>query len=266
MTFCFEVFFFVVGVFMQFVLEVLGAGGAIWGMSEVWHMRGGTNNRMPQSATDMRWCSNVVFCLGFIRFFFRYGPENAFQQALVDPQAWLVDYGAERRGNGKGGVWETGLGCLGCLGHVVGCLYPQRIEEYDPTKTTDMSPDGKFALEIPFFILGVFLQWVLEVLGAGGATWGMSEVWHLRGDTSYDAVKCNNDFRWVANVTFCVGIIRMLQKYCPSHGIHDAMLGPQDWLKTLGAPPADNSHNAVQMSQRGNVQSGGRTGNFHEEL
>jgi len=227
MTFCFEVFFFVVGVFMQFVLEVLGAGGAIWGMSEVWHMRGGTNNRMPQSATDMRWCSNVVFCLGFIRFFFRYGPENAFQQALVDPQAWLVDYGAERRGNGKGG---------------------------------DMSPDGKFALEIPFFILGVFLQWVLEVLGAGGATWGMSEVWHLRGDTSYDAVKCNNDFRWVANVTFCVGIIRMLQKYCPSHGIHDAMLGPQDWLKTLGAPPADNSHNAVQMSQRGNVQSGGRTG------
>jgi len=221
--FALEVFFFVVGVFMQFVLEVLGAGGAIWGMSEVWHMRGGTNNRMPQSATDMRWCSNVVFCLGFIRFFFRYGPENSFQQALVDPHAWLVDYGDARR-KAQGG------------------------QAY--------SAQGTFALEIPFFILGVFLQWVLEVLGAGGATWGMSEVWHLRGDTSYDAVKCNNDFRWVANVTFCVGIIRMLQKYCPPHGIHNAMLGPQDWLKELGTAQNDQSNNAgVQMSQRGGAQS-----------
>jgi len=218
MFFALEVFFFVVGVFMQFVLEVLGAGGAIWGMSEVWHMRGGTNprdalavNAWP-AATDMRWAANTVFCLGFIRFFFRYGPANSFQQALVDPHEWLKDGGKKRRAQGAG-----------------------------------YSDDGMFALEIPFFILGVFLQWVLEVLGAGGATWGMSEVWHLRGDTSYDAAKCNNDFRWVANVVFSMGIIRMLQKYCPDHGVHKAMLGPQDWLKTLGEEPKQGRQQGNEM-------------------
>merc|ERR1719410_2855022 len=111
---------------MQFVLEVLGAGGAIWGMSEVWHMRGGTNHRMPQSATDMRWASNCVFCLGFIRFFFRYGPENSFQQALVDPQAWIVDYGQSRRDKQSGQDRQPwcipGLGLLACLGGFLNCL------------------------------------------------------------------------------------------------------------------------------------------------
>merc|ERR1712157_358216 len=45
------------------------------------------------------------------------------------------------------------------------------------------NPDGLtiFAKFIGF-LLGFFLQWVLEVLGAGGATWGMSEVWKLRGE------------------------------------------------------------------------------------
>merc|ERR1719510_525675 len=153
-------------------------------------MRGGTNPRDAMTingwpaATDMRWAANTVFCLGFIRFFFRYGPANSFQQALVDPHEWLKDGGKKRRAQGN-----------------------------------NYSEDGMFALEIPFFILGVFLQWVLEVLGAGGATWGMSEVWHMRGGTvsNGDAHGSNTKLRWVANIVFTIGAFRMMQKYCPEH-------------------------------------------------
>jgi len=214
-----EIFMFIVGVWMQFVLEVLGAGGAIWGMSEVWHMRGDTNSRGHAAATDMRWGANIVFCLGLIRFLFRYGPANSIQQAIVDPQNWIVDYGRGRRAQPKS---EQGY-----------------------------SDQGMIALEVPVFIVGVFLQWVLEVLGAGGATWGMSEVWHLRGGTVSGKTPhaANTDFRWVANVTFCIGAIRMLQKYCPPHDVHKAMLSPQDWIKDLGRGKG--------QPQGGSIQAGG---------
>jgi hypothetical protein len=74
---------------------------------------------------------------------------------------------------------------------------------------------------------------VLECLGAGGASWGMSEVWNLRADNTHDPAQTNHDFRWVANVIFIMGLFRMCQKYCPDHPMHTAMNAPQDWLKEL---------------------------------
>merc|ERR1712146_454359 len=71
-------------------------------------------------------------------------------------------------------------------------------------------------LEMMGFVLGFFLQWTLEVLGAGGATC-ISEVWNLRnveaasglcgaenGKAPCKAWETNHTFRWVANVTFTV--------------------------------------------------------------
>jgi len=69
----------------------------------------------------------------------------------------------------------------------------------------------------------------------------MSEVWHLRGGTTRSdrgPDLTNDDYRWVANTVFTIAIFRMLQKYCPDHGIHKAMLSPQDWIKELGEEPA----------------------------
>merc|ERR1719443_664935 len=118
-------------------------------------------------------------------------------QAFNAPHEWLRDYGASKRSG------------------------------------QEHNPQGAFICEIPFFILGVFLQWVLEVLGAGGATWGMSEVWNVRGDNTDDPWQTNHDFRWVANTIFTIGLFRMAQKYCPDHGVHKAMNAPHEWVKDL---------------------------------
>jgi len=185
-----QVVFFVVGVFLQWTLEVLGAGGAIWGMSEVWHLRGDTNDEPYQSNDDLRIPANIVFVLGFIRLFFRYSQNSPLKAAIVDPQDWL--------------------------------------------KSTFKSQDSLTMMaEFLGFVLGFFLQFVLEVLGAGGASWGMSEVWKLRGGRTEDPYQTNHDFRWVANTIFTIGIFRMAQKYCPDHGVHKAMNAPHDWVKDL---------------------------------
>lgn len=185
-----QVIFFVIGVFLQWTLEVLGAGGAIWGMSEVWHLRGDTNANPYQSNDDLRIPANIVFVLGFIRLFFRYSSNTPLKSAIVDPQNWLKS----------------------------------------SFKTQDSIT---MIAEFIGFILGFFLQFVLEVLGAGGASWGMSEVWKLRGPRTDDAWQTNHDFRWVANVIFTIGLFRMAQKYCPDHGVHVAMNGPDAWIKSL---------------------------------
>jgi len=232
-----EMFMFLLGVFLQFVLEVLGAGGAIWGMSEVWNMRGGKTDDPVQTNDNLRWAANIVFCLGFIRVMFRYAPETSWAQAIVDPQNWVKDYGAGRR------------------------AARARAANAPNMNAGDgaYSDSGIRVFEFVFFALGVFLQWVLEVLGAGGATWGMSEVWHLRGDTSNKPALyggANDDFRWVANITFTVAIFRMLQKYCPDHVVHKAMLSPQDWLKDLGKddhPGQNKAFEAGRSFEQGRV-------------
>jgi len=204
-----EILFFLVGLFLQWTLEVLGAGGAVWGMSEVWHLRGGTNPSPESSNDDLTNPANVVFALGFLRMLCRFAPPSALCQAIVDPQAWCKDWGASVRPPAAQGT-------------------PREVS-------------GMFLAEFLFFLLGVFLQWDLEVLGAGGACWGMSEVWHLRGGTTRSdrgPDLTNDDYRWVANTVFTIAIFRMLQKYCPDHGIHKAMLSPQDWIKELGEEPA----------------------------
>lgn len=240
-----EMVMFLVGVFLQFVLEVLGAGGAIWGMSEVWNMRGGKTDDPALTNDNLRWAANVVFCLGFIRVMFRYAPETSWAQAIVDPQAWVKDYGAGRRraraAAAAGPQRDVGDGAYG--------------------------DSGIRVFEFLFFALGVFLQWTLEVLGAGGATWGMSEVWNLRGDTSNKPALyggANDDFRWVANITFTVAIFRMLQKYCPDHVVHKAMLSPQDWLKDLGKDDDQPRGGAVQAGtdkEMGVISSAAGNGN-----
>jgi len=200
-----QILFFVVGIFLQWTLEVLGAGGAIWGMSEVWHMRGGTNLEPDQSNDDLRVPANIVFVLGFIRMFFRYSQPTQLKTAIVDPQNWL-----KNRGNNN--------------------------------------PDGlTLFAEFIGFLLGFFLQWVLEVLGAGGASWGMSEVWKLRAGKTSDPWQTNNDFRWVANTIFTIGLFRMAQKYCPDHAVHVAMNAPHEWVKSLkNSSESDETNNSVQ--------------------
>jgi len=186
-----QILFFIVGIFLQWTLEVLGAGGAIWGMSEVWHLRGATHLLPLGSNNDLRIPANIVFVLGFIRMFFRYSQDNDLKTAIVDPHAWLKNRGTS-------------------------------------------NPDGLTVFaEFIGFLLGFFLQFVLEVLGAGGASWGMSEVWMLRGPRTNDGWQTNHDFRWVANVIFTIGAFRMAQKYCPDHSVHVAMNGPHEWAKSL---------------------------------
>jgi len=201
-----QILFFVVGIFLQWTLEVLGAGGAIWGMSEVWHLRGGTNDEPYQSNDDLRIPANIVFVLGFIRMFFRYSQDTDLKTAIVDPHAWLKNRGTS-------------------------------------------NPDGlTLFAEFIGFLLGFFLQWVLEVLGAGGATWGMSEVWKLRGDRTDDPWQTNHDFRWVANTVFTIGLFRMAQKYCPDHPVHVAMNAPHEWVKSLQTTEQE-TNNSVQQDQ-----------------
>lgn len=214
-----EILFFVIGVFLQWTLEVLGAGGAVWGMSEVWHMRGSTNANPGIGGTDddITIPANIVFSLGFLRLLCRYAPPSALCQAIVDPQDWCKDWGSSATPKG-------------------------------PTAGREVS--GMFLAEFLFFLLGVFLQWDLEVLGAGGACWGMSEVWHLRGGTTKSERGpnvTNDDYRWVANTVFTIAIFRMLQKYCPPHGINKAMTGPQDWLKALGTEPEAGGNEEENM-------------------
>jgi len=208
-----QVLFFIVGVFLQWTLEVLGAGGAIWGMSEVWHLRGGTTSDAIGTNDDLRIPANIVFVLGFIRMFFRYSPPAPLKTAVVDPQDWI-----HNRASGE-----------------------------------DPSMGAMYLVEVGGFLLGFFLQWVLEVLGAGGATWGMSEVWNLRADNTDDPVQTNHNYRWVANVTFCVGAIRMAQKYMPPNSIHTAMLSPQSWLRDMTTPSESKTTmvEQMQMDDRG---------------
>lgn len=219
-----EVLFFVVGFFLQFVLEVLGAGGAIWGMSEVWHMRGGSNANPFQTNEDLTIPSNIVFALGFIRMICRYTPPNPMAEALVSPQDWSA------KAFVKGGSQKA-------------------------------SADGMFLFEFLLFLLGVYLQWVLEVLGAGGACWGMSEVWHLRADTTRSdrgAAKTNDDYRWVANTVFCIATFRMLLKYCPPSQIQKAHLDPNGWIKSLGKNKGDEDFSPEPQQEAGSpAQVGG---------
>jgi len=205
-----QILFFIVGVFLQWTLEVLGAGGAIWGMSEVWHIRGGTTDDPMGTNDDLRIPANIVFVLGFIRMFFRYSPASPLKNAVVDPQTWI-----KNRASG-----------------------------------TEVSMGVMYLFETIGFLLGFFLQWDLEVLGAGGACWGMSEVWKWRAAKTSDPEGTNHDWRWVCNIVFTVGVFRMAQKYLPDHAIHTAMLSPQDWVRSLTvavttAPPATKSMEMV---------------------
>jgi len=209
-----QILFFVVGIFLQWTLEVLGAGGAVWGMSEVWHIRGGTNKDPDGTNDALRIPANIVFVLGFIRMFFRYSPPSPLKNAVVDPQAWI-----KNRAEGK-----------------------------------DVSMGMMYLFETCGFLLGFFLQWDLEVLGAGGACWGMSEVWKLRAAKTSDPAGTNHDWRWVANVVFTIGVFRMAQKYLPDHAVHTAMLSPQDWVRTLTvavepAPQTTATREMVAMDQ-----------------
>jgi len=204
-----QILFFIVGVFLQWTLEVLGAGGAIWGMSEVWHLRGGTNDDPKGSNDDLRIPANIVFVMGFIRMFFRYSQASPLKNAVVDPQVWVKNLPGRNSGMGAMMLFETLA-----------------------------------------FVYGFFLQWVLEVLGAGGACWGMSEVWNLRADNTADPWQTNHDFRWVANVVFCMGLFRMCQKYCPDHPMHTAMNAPQDWLKEL----IENTYADEEAGQQGGME------------
>jgi len=197
-----QILFFIVGVFLQWTLEVLGAGGAVWGMGEVWHLRGDTTDSPYQTNDDLRIPANIVFVMGFIRMFFRYSQETGLKSAVVSPDAWLK-------------------------------------------KPSVSSDAGTKVAEFFGFLFGFFLQWMLEVVGAGGATWGMSEVWMLRGARTEDPQKTQREFRWVANVTFVVGLFRMAQKYCPDHAVHVAMNAPHVWMASLRV--VENKAENVQM-------------------
>jgi len=191
---------FTVGFVLQWILEVAGAGGAIWGMSEVWKMRGGKTSDPQESNDRLRVASNIVFALGLFRMLFRYAPNWGIKQALVDPHAWIVDFGKS---------------------------------------TSSTTPDklgGSCAFELVFFFVGFFMQWILEVAGAGGAWWGMSEVWGLRGYSLGDRGQETNDqLRYVSNIVFSIALIRMFQKYLPDHPVNVAMNSPHDYALEEGS-------------------------------
>merc|ERR1719150_1790743 len=85
---------------------------------------------------------------------------------------------------------------------------------------------GNIGLQVPFFVVGVFMQFVLEVAGAGGAWWGMSEVWKWRGAKTNDPSFTNDRIRYVSNTVFSLGMIRMLFRYAPDWGIAQALVDP----------------------------------------
>merc|ERR1711994_1030974 len=73
---------------------------------------------------------------------------------------------------------------------------------------------ASFQLESLCFLVGVWMQFVLEVLGAGGAWWGMSEVWGWRGYSQKTRGQLTNDrLRYVSNIVFAIACIRMAEKY-----------------------------------------------------
>jgi len=195
-----EFFFFAVGITLQWILEVAGAGGAIWGMSEVWKMRGFYAQPAQESNDRLRIASNIVFTIGTIRFLFRYAPDWGIKQALVDPHAWIADScGASKK--------ET---------------QPQSLNE-------------NCGFEVAFFLVGVFMQWTLEVAGAGGAWWGMSEVWGARGYSHETPVESNDRLRYVSNTVFCIALIRMICHYFPDHPVNVAFVDPHNFSLAAGS-------------------------------
>lgn len=186
-----ELLTFTIGIVMQFILEVAGAGGAWWGMSEVWKMRGAKTNDPAESNDRLRIVANIVFSVGAIRMLFRYAPGWNIKVALVDPHAWVVTFG-------KGQQKQT----------------PQELS-------------GTCAFEIFFFLIGFFMKFVLEVLGAGGAWWGMSEVWGLRGySRGADGARTNDELRPVSNIVFAIACVRFIQCFMPDHDTNTAMHSP----------------------------------------
>jgi len=110
--------------------------------------------------------------------------------------------------------------------------HPANVAMHSP-HDYDLTPGtmNSFQLECLMFVVGVFMQWILEVAGAGGAFWGMSEVWGWRGYSQGDKAQETNDrLRYVCNIVFGLACIRMLEKYVPENDHHQAMLSPQDWL------------------------------------
>jgi len=198
-----ELLSFTMGVLLQWILEVAGAGGAIWGMSEVWKMRGAKTFDGQITNDRLRIVANIVFALGMIRMVFRYAPNWGIKQALVDPHAWIVDFGRSTRMN------------------------------------TPDAMAGTCAFELFFFIVGFFMAWVLEVLGAGGAWWGMSEVWGLRGygrdECCQDGQETNDQIRWVSNIVFAIALVRLGQKFLPDYPANVAMHSPHAYALAEGS-------------------------------
>jgi len=312
---------FTIGIFMQFILEVLGAGGAVWGMSEVWKMRGAKAPPGAESNDRLRIPANIVFSLGAVRFFFRYAPDWGMKQALVDPHAWIVDFGKSKAQNtpeslqgafafegvffvvgvwmqfvlevmGAGGAWWGMSEVWGMRGYAnvdpsgsndrlryvsnpVFCIAAIRmLMHYIPVNPAtgkkheaavgmcgphdyDLTPGGlaSFQLEALCFLVGVWMQFVLEVLGAGGAWWGMSEVWGWRGFNHQDPGGSNDDLRPVSNVVFAIGCIRMIMKYPEETGYHQAMNAPHDWVQEF--MNCNTPQNDVDTVRPG-VQAGAR--------
>lgn len=313
---------FTIGIFMQFILEVLGAGGAIWGMSEVWGMRGYAHNDPGGSNDRLRIAANIVFTLGATRMFFRYAPDWGMKQALVNPHQWILDFGKSKRKTtpeplqgafafegvffvvgvwmqfvlevlGAGGAWWGMSEVWGFRGYahqdpggsndqlryvsnsVFAIAAIRVLMHYLPVdKITgekhqaavglcgphdyDLTPGGlaSFQLEAINFLVGVFMQFVLEVLGAGGAWWGMSEVWGWRGYGTSNPGATNDDLRPVSNVVFAIACIRMIQKYMTHNGYHHAMLAPHDWVQERIGCSASNDQGNPD-TQRPEVQAGG---------
>jgi len=185
-TCAFELIFFIVGVCMQFILEVLGAGGAWWGMSEVWGLRGYSQLERGQETNDqLRWVSNIVFAVACVRFMQKYFDDHPVNTAMNSPHDYQLSEGSS----------------------------------------------ASFQVECVTWVIGVFMQFDLEVLGAGGAWWGMSEVWGWRGYSQLEKGQETNDqLRYVSNIVFAIACVRMAEKYLPMNGHHNAMLSPHDWV------------------------------------
>merc|ERR1712241_1217046 len=148
-------------------------------MSEVWGGRGYIHETPVISNDRVRYVSNIVYAIAFIRVACHYMPQGPHMAttALTSPHAYELKSGSAQ----------------------------------------------SFQLEACFFLLGVFMQFVLEVLGAGGAWWGMSEVWGMRGYSKLERGMITNDkVRPVSNIVFAVACFRMAEKYMPYNAHHMA--------------------------------------------
>merc|ERR1719461_388259 len=110
----------------------------------------------------------------------------------------------------------------------------------------DSGSMASFQLECMTFVVGVFLQWILECAGAGGAWWGMSEVWGMRGYSQSDPMGTNDNLRPVSNVVFGISCIRLIQRYLEPNDINTAMVSPHEWVLDRmqcggGAAPAGDA-------------------------